>query len=205
MKATTAFCYSRLRAAQRSWATLHAGLHGDVLPALTGRGVLPWGIWSGLFGVGSNELLLLTSGPAGHAAWLRDSLPAEVGAVTEQALLGATLRPTTTDRLTRPGLYVFRFFEIAGADVDEFVRLSGRAWTTFETAVDYQSHPVGLFRPFEIDTPRARMLLCTWYDGLQSWQTSRTPAPDARSNFAARHALTLSTWALATQLVAAES
>jgi hypothetical protein len=45
------------------------------------------------------------------------------------------------------------------------------------------------------------MLLVTWYDGLTSWERSRQPAPEARSNFQARARLTR--WALpvATRLV----
>jgi len=198
------FCFARLRGAQRDWKKLHADVTGEVLPRLASRGVTPWGIWSGLFGVASNELLLMSAGPADHAGWMRDAMPAGVD-VTDQRMLRPTLRPQTADRLTRPGLYVFRFFEIAWHDIDEFVALSSRAWTTFETAADYRSHPEGLFRPHDTDAVGARMLLCTWYDGLQSWQASRTPAPEARANFAARHALTASTWALATQLVAVEA
>jgi hypothetical protein len=45
------------------------------------------------------------------------------------------------------------------------------------------------------------MLLCTWYDGFASWETSRAPAAAARENFRRRHALTASTWAIATRLV----
>jgi hypothetical protein len=45
------------------------------------------------------------------------------------------------------------------------------------------------------------MLLCTWYDGLESWQLSREPAPEAATNFRRRHALTLGTIAYATRLI----
>lgn len=45
------------------------------------------------------------------------------------------------------------------------------------------------------------MLLCTWYDGLNSWQRSRTPAPEATENFRRRHALTSGTIAFATRLL----
>ena len=197
------YCYTRLQGAERNGSGLHGILVRDVLPGLAPRGVAPWGIWSGLFGVASNELLVMSVGPADHPRWLHDAMPAGVG-VSEQLLLRPTVRPQSADRLTRAGLYVFRFFEIASRDIDEFVALSARAWTTFETAADYDSHPEGLFRPVSAESV-ARMLLCTWYDGLQSWQASRTPAPEARANFAARHALTVSTWALATQLIAAQA
>ena len=139
-----------------------------------------------------------------QATRVREAL-ANVAAVVEQRLLQPTLRPTSTEALALPGLYVFRFFDVMARDIDEFVALSGRAWTTFETAADYRSHPEGLFRPLDAGSVRSTMLLCTWYDGFESWRRSRTPAPAARANFAARHALTLSTWAIATQLVSAGS
>lgn len=204
MNPDTSFCYLRLAGTQRTWSDVHAAL-GAAQPALAQHGIVPWGVWSGLFGLASNELVLVTS--ARHdaqGARVREAL-AEVATVVEQRLVRPTLRPTATDALARPGLYVFRFFDVMARDIDEFVALSGRAWTTFETAADYRSHPEGLFRPLDGDAVRSTMLLCTWYDGFESWQRSRTPAADARANFAARHALTLSTWAIATQLVSAGS
>jgi len=41
----------------------------------------------------------------------------------------------------------------------------------------------------------------TWYDGLNSWQASRQPAPEAAQNFRRRAQLTLGTVAYATRLV----
>ena len=46
-----------------------------------------------------------------------------------------------------------------------------------------------------------RMLLVTWYDGLESWQISRRPNPAATENFLRRRELTQSTTAIATRLV----
>ena len=43
-----------------------------------------------------------------------------------------------------------------------------------------------------------RMLLVTWYDGLESWQRSRQFPPEARDNFLRRRELTGGTLALAT-------
>jgi hypothetical protein len=45
------------------------------------------------------------------------------------------------------------------------------------------------------------MLLVTWYDGFDSWQTSRQPTAEATDNFRRRRALTQSTIAYATRLV----
>ena len=45
------------------------------------------------------------------------------------------------------------------------------------------------------------MMLVTWYDGFDSWEISRNPAPAARENFSRRRDLTLQTYAVATRLV----
>jgi hypothetical protein len=155
-----------------------------------------------LFGVASNELVLMTATQRqGHAANVNEHLSPLPCTVSEQHVLAATVRPTDTARLTRQGLYVFRFFDVHHRDVDEIVALSQQAWTTFETATTYQAQPLGLFRLYDQSPARGVMLLCTWYDGFDSWQISRDPAPEARANFERRHELTLATHAVAMRLI----
>ena len=48
---------------------------------------------------------------------------------------------------------------------------------------------------------RGAMLLVTWYDGLGSWQASRSPPAAARERFARRGELAASTVAYATRLI----
>ena len=93
-----------------------------------------------------------------------------------------------------------RFFRIESRNVEEFVQLSRDAWTSFEHADVYAAEPRGLFRE-KIDAPEHNMLLVTWYDGLQSWETSRQPDPAARERFARRRELTLNTEAIAAALL----
>jgi hypothetical protein len=200
------FCYTRLTGNERNWQPLYARLCSTALPSLARAGIRQWGAWSGLFGIASNELVLMTSARSrDHAGQLRaqlQSLPCTVG---ELHLLVPTVRPTGTVPLERPGLYVFRFFDIYNADVDEIAALSQEAWTTFETAANYQAQPQGLFCLQDRSDARGIMLLCTWYDGFESWQASREPPPQARANFQRRHQLTLGTNAFATRLIEAIS
>ena len=209
------FAFLRLRVAARDAADLERRLLRDTVPAWANAGLGCWGVWRGLFGIASNELLVMVTGTttgAGMSARgvadagglpdaARPALPGDV-AVVDSAALQATVRPASSAPLTEPGLYVFRFFEVRPRDCDEIVALSRQAWQTFETAADYASRPMGLFRP-DGESGRAwvRMLLVTWYDGFASWETSRTPAPAARENFRRRHALTGGTVAYATRLV----
>lgn len=190
------FAFSRLETAGGGWRAAHQALTGDSR-ALGGASL--WGAFHGLFGVGSNELIVVTSG---DVAGVNDRIEAVRGVAScSTLLLEPTVRPTDEAPRTRPGLYVFRFFDVRHADVEEIAALSKTAWETFENVDAYRAEPQALFCQHDRGAERGRMLLCTWYDGLGSWQTSRNPAPEARANFARRATLTASTVAYATRLV----
>ncbi len=198
MNPASTFCFTRVKANERDWQPLFDRFKSFSSAADVGL----WGAWSGLFGVGSNEIILVTtSDRVDHVAILNARVASAAGVIVEQHLLVATARPADMRPLTRPGLYVFRFFDVRNADVDTIVALSSEAWTTFESTQSYRAQPQGLFCQRDRRDPRGVMLLCTWYDGLESWQTSREPPPEAVANFRARHALTQGTIAYATRLI----
>jgi len=183
------FRYQKLRARTNH----HADLLGEVARGQHYEGEI-WGVYSGLFGLAGNELIVVSVGA--------DSTPAGVSelAVADEAWQ-PTARPVDLQRCSKSGLYVFRRFHVREGDVEEVVALSRQAWETFETGADYAAQPQGLFRPQADDDGIVRMMLVTWYDGFASWETSRQPAPEAAQNFRRRHALTLTSYAVATRLV----
>jgi hypothetical protein len=201
------FCFTRLKSRDRNWQPLAESVVQSVLAPLAQHGVRRWGIWSGLFGIASNELVLMTSADTGvdHSALLNARIAAAPCTIVEQHLLRATVRPADREPPTRAGLYVFRFFDVNNADVDEIARLSFEAWSTFETTDAYRAQPQGLFCQNDRTDARGIMLLCTWYDGLESWQTSRSPPPQAAENFRRRQQLTFGTIAYAANLVPGSS
>ncbi len=155
-----------------------------------------WGVFNGYFGLARNELFVISASednPAGLIA-------ASPFAVAAQSW-SATARPTSIQPCSTPGLYVFRRFHVKAEDVDEVVQLSREAWQTFEHTKAYAAEPKGLFRPPADEAGIVKLMLVTWYDGFASWQISRQPDPAAQDNFRRRHALTLTTYAIATQLV----
>ncbi len=183
----------RIRAADRSWTDAY-----DRFGADPPSGAQVWGAFSGLFGIGSNELVLVLHGEETAPV---ASVTAAGFEIVESHALVPTVRPTRFEPLTRPGLYVFRFFDVANDDVDEIAGLSEEAWRTFEHATDYAAEPQALFAETDRSGRRGVMVLATWYDGLDSWQTSRRPAPEAADSFRRRRALTGGTIAYATRLV----
>ena len=191
------FAFSRVRAAGRDFFEAHRALTADDCAALGGAKL--WGAFLGLFGVGSNEFVLVTSGDVES---VNDRILSEPNVVeSDTLLLEPTVRPTDDSPRTRAGLYVFRFFDVNHADVDEIAALSKTAWETFEGVDAYQAEPQALFCQHDRSEERGKMLLCTWYDGLNSWQTSRNPDPQARANFQRRGELTHGTIAYATRLI----
>jgi hypothetical protein len=192
------FALTRLRANDRGFQSMFAAISADDDEAL--RPARRWGAFYGVFGLGSDELFIVS---VGEVEQVNERLLAldEVFEV-DTLLLESTVRPSSEAPLSREGLYVFRFFEVANKDIDEIAALSKEAWETFETTGDYSAEPQALFCQADRSAERGRMLLLTWYDGLDSWQASREPHPKARENFRRRHALTRGTIAYATRLLA---
>ena len=191
------FAFSRVRTAGRDFRDAHRVLAAADSTALGDARL--WGTFLGLFGVGSNEFVLVASGDVGA---LNDRILSAPDVVESNTLLlEPTVRPTDGSPRTRAGLYVFRFFDVRHADVDEIAALSKEAWETFEGVDAYQAEPQALFCQHDRSGEHGRMLLCTWYDGLNSWQASRSPDPRARANFQRRAELTQGTIAYATRLI----
>ena len=161
----------------------------------THGGTTLWGLWHGVFGMASNELMLVTAHDD-HEDGL--TLPENIR-VLEEYQLKATARPTDNTPLSQAGIYVFRDFALDAKDIEEVVALSSAAWQTFESGENYSAQPMGLFAP---QTPSANcvMHLLTWYPDFSSWQNSRESGPQSLQRFAARRALTYSTNAVATRL-----
>jgi hypothetical protein len=184
------YLYQRLSAKQNH----HQSLAAEVIREDADKGKL-WGVFSGLFGLASNELIVVS--------YSDDDVPPEINPhAVKHEVWQPTVRPVAFNPCNQAGLYVFRRFHVAAQDVAEVVQLSSQAWESFVDAERYQTQPLGLFCPPADERGVVKMMLVTWYDGFSSWQLSRAPAADARENFARRHALTQTTYAVATQLVA---
>ena len=177
----------------RSSSNNNRGLVHEIQAGDHYQGTL-WGAFTGLFGPASNELLVIS-------ALADDAQPVASAAAVAHESWQPTARPLGTQPCSEPGLYVFRRFNVREQHVEEVVALSRQAWETFETSADYAAQPQGLFRPAADADGSVRLMLVTWYDGFDSWEISRQPSPEAQENFQRRHALTLSTYAVATSLV----
>lgn len=191
------FAFSKLTTEGPNFRPMYDAIVGDSREKLGDAGI--WGAFFGLFGFASNEMILVTSGDVAEIDSRLTSI-AEV-ANSETLYLQPTVRPVDYEPRTREGLYVFRFFKVRHKDVDQIAQLSKQAWEYFETSEEYDALPQALFCQQDRSQATGHMLLCTWYDGLNSWQTSRAPAPEATENFRARGQLTLSTKAYATRLI----
>ncbi|MCB1645249.1 MAG: hypothetical protein KDI36_07335 [Pseudomonadales bacterium] len=158
-----------------------------------------FGLFGGLFGLASNELYLVSYEPSVHDITpLLTDTGFEIQATTT---LTPTVRPLNHEPRTVPGIYVFRWFTVKAENVQEIIRLSNQAWTSFEGGFDTEVQAL-----FAADAARATdasttMLLITRYRDLSVWQDSRSPAPEARENFLKRSALTIEAKPIATTLL----
>jgi hypothetical protein len=202
MATESLFHWTRLQTTGRNFQTLSDELEAVTLPGIANDGGRNWMLANGLFGLWTNEVILVTTWPheADADRVLAANLPAGASVVEARDLV-ATARPLTNEPPSKPGLYVHRLFGVDGQDVDRFVELSAEAWNTFENTTDYQAEPQGLFRMRDHPAAGGQMLLVTWYDSLASWERSRTPAPEAEANFRQRAMLTKRSIAIAARLV----
>lgn len=191
------FAFNRIQTDGPNFRSMYDAIVGSEREKLGEAGI--WGAFYGLFGLASNELILVTTGDVAN---MDDRLCSVDSVQTAETLyLEPTVRPDDYEPRTREGLYVFRFFDVRNSEVDQIAQLSKTAWETFEVSDEYQAIPQALFCEQDRSSEFGKMLLCTWYDGLNSWQVSRTPAPEARANFRARSELTLNTKPYATRLL----
>jgi hypothetical protein len=199
------YAVHRVRGRGRDPRDLIESTEGPTGAQLAAAGGHWWGRFLGLFGVASNELMVVSWMPeAEREVATRLWRDGDTATVVEQHLLVPTVRPVSSAPMTEPGLYVFRFFVVDNASVEEIAALSQQAWTTFETSAEYRAEPKALWCQADRSESRGVMLLVTWYDGFESWETSRQPAPAARENFLRRHRLTHGTVAFATRLLTAD-
>ncbi len=149
------------------------------------------GIFTGLFGLASDECLLVT-----EQATLTPETPMQDFEVVRAHRFSATVRPTQTQSFDQAGLYVFRFWTLPGNQVDQLIALSERAWETFEG--DFDTEVKALFRQ---STPALNetALLITWYKNFAAWEASRQPDPAAADFFRQRQALIDQAFPIATR------
>lgn len=158
-------------------------------------GIRNWGIFPGLFGLGTNEVYWVYQTEPGTSAQTVFT-PDDGIEVLAANTFTATVRPVEFNECDKPGVYVFRWFELSEDKVPEVVRLSDEAWTSFEGGFDTEIQ--GLFTV--ASESQYGMVLVTWYRDLSVWQDSREPAPEAKKNFMARQALLSSARPIATRL-----
>lgn len=173
-------------------------IEGDVGSRVNEAGSLLYGMFAPLFGLSSNELYVVTRGKP-----VTEMLSGTTLVAKSSTEFLPTARPSDHTARTRPGIYVFRWFDIHTRDIDEIVRLSTEAWVTFESGFDTEVQC--LFRQPPPGDDVGRMLLITWYTDLSVWEASRSPSAEARENFIKRARLTLQATPICTRLVTSSS
>ena len=151
-----------------------------------------FGVFGSLLGLATNEAYLVTFGEDDIQLNLNRHLE-----IVSCPIFKPTVRPTEHVPASKPGVYVFRWFSVNPATIDEIASLSAAAWPDFESS--FETKVQGLFA-LDREAPDT-MLLVTWYRDLTVWEQSRHPPTKARENFLLRHKLTLNAVPVATSLL----
>lgn len=154
----------------------------------TASGGKLFGCWRSVvgLGLGRDEGIALTSWPS-----LKEAESAAPVEGAEHIRLQATVRPHSDAAPTYEGVYVFRWFDVAEADWQDFCDLSNAAWPNMESVFDVNI--CGFWKCPESPDQMSKTLLLTRYADLSVWEASRwwnkpTAAADASmSRFKARN------------------
>jgi hypothetical protein len=196
------FVYATLTG--RRWPTLAEAVRRVALPELEAAGGGPYALFAPQFGLGSDQLVLMTSWEhrVNACAIVGRTLSAldEVESV-EHHVVEPTARPTTSRPPERAGVYVHRWFDLDPANVEEVVDLSAEAWKTFEAT--FEVEVIGFFLSTANDGGPTRLMLLNWYPSLAAWEASREfdRDPESRRRFLRRAELTTTTRAITTTLI----
>jgi hypothetical protein len=147
-----------------------------------------FGCWRSVVGLGlaRDEGIAVTSWASVEAATAAPPV-----ANSERTLLQATVRPLTDAAPKYEGVYVFRWFDVAEAEWQDFCDLSNAAWLNMESVFDVNI--CGFWKSLDTHAPSSKTLLLTRYADLSVWEASRwwnkpVAAADASMNrFKARN------------------
>ena len=127
-----------------------------------------FGCWRSVVGLGlaRDEGIAVTSWASVEAANAAPPVPN-----AKRTLLQATVRPLTDAAPTYEGVYVFRWFDVAEAEWQDFCDLSNAAWPNMESVFDVNI--CGFWKSLDTHAPSSKTLLLTRYADLSVWEASR--------------------------------
>ena len=160
--------YCRFKTAPRALHSAPAAARERLAERARASGGKLFGCWRSVVGLGlaRDEGIAVTSWASVAAA--KAATPV---ADAECTLLKATVRPLTDAAPTYEGVYVFRWFDVAEAEWQDFCDLSNAAWPNMESVFDVNI--CGFWKSLDTKPPASKSLLLTRYADLSVWEASR--------------------------------
>jgi len=160
--------YCRFKTAPRALHSAPAAARERLAERARASGAKLFGCWRSVVGLGlaRDEGIAVTSWASVAAA--KAATPV---ADAECTLLKATVRPLTDAAPTYEGVYVFRWFDVAEAEWQDFCDLSNAAWPNMESVFDVNI--CGFWKSLDTKPPASKTLLLTRYADLSVWEASR--------------------------------
>ena len=160
--------YCRFKTAPRALHSAPAAARERLAERARASGGKLFGCWRSVVGLGlaRDEGIAVTSWASVAAA-----KAAAPGAEAECTLRKATVRWLTAAAPTYEGVYVFRWFDVAEAEWQDFCDLSNAAWPNMESVFDVNI--CGFWKSLDTKPPASKTLLLTRYADLSVWEASR--------------------------------
>lgn len=160
--------YCRFKTAPRELQLAPKATYESFAERAKASGGKLFGCWRSVMGLGlaRDEGIAVTSWAS--VATAKAATPV---ADAECILLKATVRPLTDAAPLYEGVYVFRWFDVAEAEWQDFCHLSNAAWPNMESVFDV--NVCGFWKSLDTQPPASKTLLLTRYANLSVWEASR--------------------------------
>jgi hypothetical protein len=160
--------YCRFKTAPRALQSVPEAARERFSERAKASGGKLFGCWRSVVGLGlaRDEGIAVTSWASVAAAKAATPI-----ADAECTLLKAMVRPLTDAAPVYEGVYVFRWFDVAEAEWQDFCDLSNAAWPNMESVFDVNI--CGFWKSLDTQPPASKTLLLTRYADLSVWEASR--------------------------------
>lgn len=134
-----------------------------------------YGMWRSRIGLPLNEGVIIVHFPE-EASFGKFSNPLlanceDILDITSRRLLAAG-RPEVPQPLTKTGVYMHRWFELANKNWEAFREITMSTWTGVHE--HFESEIVGFWQSLDVPPPQAKALMITRYESLDMWERSRS-------------------------------
>ena len=166
--------------------------------ALADAGGNLWAAWyGGMFGLETNRFIVVSVGESEicRSDFLEAIGPSEVTiSIVEHQHLTSTVRPIDPTPIERGGFFVFRWLRLVPGSIPEWTDLCNQTWPNFQR--DAKSECLAVWQAQTTNKQVEQVLMCTWYEDLSAWESSREVDPGDAPKWRRRAEMEYNHWGI---------